>query len=113
MTAEAQRRMWQRIIILVATFIHVVSCFMHQRSAISGSLIPGLLIKNPYDDITLSRKYIKDRHLEHRCCHHDSERCKKRPGVRLSMITNDESSKAAGWTVLKEGHLYLPKGEQN
>lgn len=113
MTAEAQRRMWQRIVILFAASIRMVSCFMQQRSAISGSLIQGLLIKNPYDDITLSRKYIKDRHLEHRCCRHDSERCKKLSAVRLSMISNDESSKAAGWTVLKEGHLYLPKGEQN
>jgi hypothetical protein len=112
MTAAAQTRMWQLRIILLAASIHMVCCFMQQSSAIAGGFVPGPPIKDPFDDIIHCRKNIRDRDFETRS-HHGSLRSKKRTTVRLCMNANADSAKTVAWTVLKEGHLYLPKGEQN
>jgi hypothetical protein len=111
MTAGA-RTMRQLTIILIAASIHMVCSFMQQNSAVSGGFVREPQIKDPSEDIIQCRKNIRYRDPERRI-HLDSLRCKKRTAVRLSMSTNDESAKTVGWTVLKEGHLYLPKGEQN
>lgn len=111
MTAGTQTRMRQLMILMITAYVRMVCSFMQQRSAISGGLIPGPVIKGPSDDITQCRKSIRDRDNERRnLC--NNIRHHKVSGVRLSMSINDESAKVVEWTVLKEGHLYLPKGMQ-
>lgn len=90
-------------IIFIAVSIRMVYSFMRRTPTVSDYATQGRLIKCSIGDMEYEGRSS-----------HDFLRCKKSHkktmGVKLSMVSNDESAMAIGWNVIKDGYLYLPKG---